>query len=65
MTNIFDASLNNYLNEKDLRRLEKTNLNYVDEQGQLCFAKVEFYKNGNIKNFYLPNGFSKVYFILY
>ena len=63
MTNIFDKSLNNYLNERKIRELEETNLNYADKQGQLCFAKIEFYKNGDIKNYYIPEGFSIFNFV--
>ena len=63
MTNIFDKSLNNYFNERKIRELEETNLNYADKQGQLCFAKIEFYKNGDIKNYYIPEGFSIFNFV--
>ena len=47
---IYDKLLNNNLNknknEEFLQNLEEDNI---------CFCKIEFYKNGEIKNYYMPN----------
>ena len=53
---IYDETLNEILGEKNLRNLEKQDLQYIGGKGNFCFVKIEFYQNGNIKNYYLPNG---------
>ena len=57
MITVYDKALNNFLNINKIRRLEEDELKYVGKKGNLCFAKLEFYQNGEIKNYYLPNGF--------
>ena len=58
---IYDKQLNEFINDN-------SNLNYgkiddliknIGEEGNLCFAKIEFYLNGEIKNYYIPNGFEE------
>ena len=60
---IYDETLNEILGEKNLRNLEKQDLQYIGGKGNFCFVKIEFYQNGNIKNYYLPNGFLYDFFI--
>ena len=62
--NIYDMKLNEYLNSNNLKNLTKPDLKYIGEKGNLCFAKIEFYLNGEIKNYYIPNGFNE-YDIVY
>jgi len=57
--NIYDIKLNEYLNYNNLINLTKPDLKYIGEKGNLCFAKIEFYLNGEIKNYYIPNGFNE------
>ena len=59
-TLIFDKTLNEYLGNSniDIKSLNKPNVKYVNDNGHYCFAKIEFYQNGEIKNYYLPNGFN-------
>ena len=58
---VYDEQLSKSIkNEKqnNLRNIdEKPNLNYVDEKNKLCFIKIEFYENGEIKNIFLPEDF--------
>ena len=61
MLHIYDNSLNKYLNTKYMRRLSKSDkieVNLVNEENKICFAKIDFYQNGNIKDFYLPKEFN-------
>jgi len=60
MLNIYDSSLSEILKKNNLRRLE--NIDDVVDKNKLCFAKIEFYKSGNIKKYYIPKEFSKVNF---
>ena len=60
MLNIYDNSLTEILNKNNLRRLE--NLDDIVNENKLCFAKIEFYKNGNIRKYYIPKEFSKINF---
>ena len=55
---IYDKKLNEYIN--DNMNLKNGNINalkFIGEEGNLCFAKIYFYLNGEIKKYYLPNGF--------
>ena len=58
---IYDEQLNKSIkntNQNNLRNIdEKPNLNYVNEKNKLCFIKIEFYENGEIRNIYLPEDF--------
>ena len=54
---IYDKKLNNILNEN--KNYQKPNLSYIGEEGNLCFAIIDFYKNGEIKDISYPkNNFS-------
>jgi len=57
MITVYDKTLNNFININNIQRLEEDELKYVGKEGNLCFAKLEFYQNGEIRNYYLPNGF--------
>jgi hypothetical protein len=59
---IYDKTLNNILKNKNLKHLEDPDLHYIGENGNFCFIKIEFYQNGEIKNYYLPNGFEFSFF---
>ena len=58
---VYDEQLSKSIkNEKqnNLRNIdEKPDLSYVDEKNKLCFIKIEFYENGEIKNIFLPKNF--------
>ena len=58
---LYDEELSKSIkNEKqnNLRNIdEKPNLNYVDEKNKLCFIKIEFYENGEIKDIFIPENF--------
>ena len=58
---LYDEELSKSIrNEKqnNLRNIdEKPNLNYVDEKNKLCFTKIEFYENGEIKDIFIPENF--------
>ena len=44
--------------QNNLRNIdEKPNLNYVNEKNKLCFIKIDFYENGEIKNIFIPEDF--------
>ena len=64
MITIYDKTLNYYLNNNNLRRIEEVDLKYIREKGNFCFIKIEFYRNGEIKNYYLPEGFEYSNFII-
>ena len=55
---IYDKTLNKILNNNNLRSLDEPNLKYIGEDGNFCLAKIEFYLNGDIKNYYLSKGMS-------
>jgi len=59
---IYDKTLNNILNTNNLRRLDEPDLKYIGEDGNFCLAKIEFYLNGDIKNYYLSKGMSSTEF---
>ena len=61
MTTVYDKKLNEYLNNKIDEKSQ--NLKYIGDDGNFCFAKIEFYLNGEIKNIYLPKEFSEVNFV--
>jgi len=61
MITVYDKKLNEYLNNKIDEKSQ--NLKYVGDDGNFCFAKIEFYLNGEIKNIYLPKEFSEVNFV--
>jgi len=61
MITVYDKKLNEYLNNNIDEKSQ--NLKYVGEDGNFCFAKIEFYLNGEIKNIYLPKEFSEVNFV--
>jgi hypothetical protein len=58
---VYDEQLSKSIkNEKqnNLRNIdEKPDLSYVDAKNKLCFIKIEFYENGEIKNIFLPKNF--------
>jgi hypothetical protein len=58
---VYDEKLSNSIKndrQNNLRNIdEKPDLNYVDEKNKLCFIKIEFYENGEIKNIFLPENF--------
>ena len=58
---VYDEKLSNSIKndrQNNLRNIdEKPNLNYVNEKNKLCFIKIEFYENGEIKNILLPENF--------
>ena len=56
MITVYDKTLNNYLNTNKLRELRELDLQYVGEEGNICFVKLEFYLNGEIKDYYIPKG---------
>ena len=59
---VYDKKLNEYLNSNKMD-VKAQHLKYVGNNGSLCFAKIEFYLNGEIKNFYLPKEFSEENFV--
>ena len=59
---IYDKTLNNILNNNNLRSLDEPDLKYVGEDGNFCLAKIEFYLNGDIKNYYISKGMSTTEF---
>ena len=54
---IYDEKINNFLNRNNRRSAEGKEDYYPNNESNFCFVKIEFYKNGDIKNYYLPNGF--------
>ncbi len=67
MIMIYDKELNKYLNKQNQRRLEQVDDPYqtIIKEGIICFTKLEFYQNGEIKNYYIPNTISKNDFKIY
>ena len=53
---IFDEKINDYLSKEKIS-LNNSNEYYPNNESNFCFAKIEFYHNGEIKNIYLPKGF--------
>ena len=53
---IYDKKINDYLGINK-RRLSSRDVYYINNGSDFCFAKIEFYHNGEIKNIYLPKGF--------
>ena len=53
---IYDQKINEYL-RINKRRLSSRDIFYINNGSDFCFAKIEFYHNGEIKNIYLPEGF--------
>lgn len=57
-----DDNVTNILNKKEdynLRRTEMTDiLDYSSKNGTQPFFKIEFYRNGKIKNIYIPQGYN-------
>ena len=65
MLSLYDKSLFENINTKNLRYLDnidktkdKINVNYVDKENNICFSKIDFYQNGEIKKYFLPKNFS-------
>ena len=58
---IYDEKINNYLYKKK-RILDNLNDSFAKNEGNFCFAKIEFYHNGEIKNIFLPHGFNLGHF---
>lgn len=58
MITIFDKTLNNYLNKSNIKELKDLDLQYIGDEGNICFVKLEFYQSGEIKDYYIPNGTS-------
>jgi len=56
---MYDQNLNLHLSNNNLSVLNEQTFNQIDEEGKICFAKIDFYENGEIKNIYYPNGLSK------
>jgi len=61
--NIYDIKLNEFLNYNNSIILKKPDLKYIGEKGNIFFAKLEFYLNGEIKNYYLPENFTETNFL--
>ena len=53
---IYNKKLINILNED--KNMIKPNLPYIDQNNNLCFVKIDFYKNGEIINISYPNNLS-------
>ena len=58
MIAVYDKILNNNLNKNNNERIGEKDLEYIGEEGNICFVKLDFYQNGEIKNYYIPNNFS-------
>ena len=56
---MYDQNLNLHLSNNNLSVLNEKTFNQIDEEGKMCFAKIDFYENGEIKNIYYPNGLSE------
>ena len=39
----YDKTLNNLISNNNLRSLDEPDLKYIGEDGNFCFAKIEFY----------------------
>ena len=58
---IYDENINNYLNITQ-KESSSRDIYYVNNRSNYCFAKIEFYHNGEMKNIYLPKGFLLEYY---
>ena len=58
MVTVYDKKLNEYLNSNKIIN-ESEDLKYIGNNGNLCFAKIDFYLNGEIKNYSIPKEFSE------
>jgi hypothetical protein len=56
---MYDQNLNLHLSNNNLSVLNEQAFNQINEEGKLCFAKIDFYENGEIKNIYYPSGLSQ------
>ena len=56
---MYDKNLNLHLSNYNLSVLNGQTFNQIDEEGKLCFAKIDFYENGELKNIYYASGLSK------
>ena len=55
---LYDQNLNLHFSNNNLSVLNEKTFNQVDEEGKMCFAKIDFYENGEVKNIYYPDGLS-------
>ena len=62
----YNNELQKYINEfdkkqrKNLRNLnEANNSRILNDDNELCFVKINFYENGEIKDIYIPEGFDE------
>ena len=53
---IYDELINNFLN-KEKNKFGQRDEYYAMNGSNFCFAKIEFYQNGDIKDVFLPGGF--------
>ena len=60
---VYDKKLNEYLNSNKLINEKSQDLKFIGNNGNLCFAKIEFYLNGEIKNYSIPKDFSEENFV--
>ena len=49
MMSIYDKKLYQIINKKNLRRLDESYSQYKENNTNICFIKLEFYQNGEIK----------------
>ena len=54
---IYDKAINNILYKHNISRLAEPDLKYIGNKGNICFIKLDFYQNGDLKKIYLPNSF--------
>ena len=63
---VYDKTLNKILNNNNnnnnLTSLKEPDLKYIGKKGNFRLAKIEFYLNGDIKNYYLSQGMSRTEF---
>ena len=66
MTIVYDKTLNKILNNNNnnnnLSSIKEPDLKYIGKNGNFSLAKIEFYLNGDIKNYYLSQGMSRTEF---
>ena len=60
---VYDKKLNEYLNSNKLINEKSQDLKFIGNNGNLCFAKIEFYLNGEIQNYSIPKDFSEENFV--
>lgn len=51
---IYDKEINKIFNIKSNKKIKEPNLTYIGEKGNLCFAKFNFFENGDIINISYP-----------